>query len=191
MRQCLSLLLGFAPWIVFLIVAGHSLLRLEVAVGLSAVLVLVMALLKLHRGAVLYAGYLFFGAALVFVIVLKNLWFIRHLEVFANCTLLGTSLVSMIGGKPFTGDYARSEVPSEYWDTAAFVRSCYITTSLWTAIFLLNAAVSFIRQYNETIPGMYLTLFSYSLLLSGVIATSIYTSVLRRRRAARSSPPQV
>lgn len=188
LKQFSGLLLGFAPWIAFLLLAGHTLLSLDIAICISAALVVVMALLKLHRGAVLYAGYLFFAAALIFVVLLKNMWFIGHLDILANGTLLLAAMLGMIAGSPFTADYARSEVPPEAWETAGFIRSCYMTTSFWTLIFILNTGSGFVKRMDESIPDLYLTIFNYAMLICGVVATTAYSAVMRNRRENPTNP---
>ena len=186
MKQIIKLLLSFAPWIAFLVLAGHSLLRLDIALIVAAVLVVVMALTGLHRGAVLWAGYLFFGAAILFVVVLKNMWFISHLGILANGTLFSTAFLGMIFGKPFTEDYARDEAPREIWETAEFVRANYAMTSVWSLVFLLNLGSSIVDFYDHhEIPGWCFTVFNYSMLVGGIAYTSAYTKYLHRHRAQK------
>lgn len=184
LRQVINLLLSFAPWLAFLILAGHSLLRLDIALIVAAVLVVVMAITGLHRGAVLWAGYIFFGTAILFVLLLKNMWFIGHLGILANGTLFTTAFLGMMFGKPFTEDYARAEVPREIWENAGFVRSCYATTSVWALIFLFNLASSIVAFYNHEIARWYFTTFNYSMLVAGVIYTSAYSKYKRNRRVS-------
>ena len=191
LKQVLNLLLSFAPWIAFLILSGHSLLRLDIALLVAAALVLVMAFTGLHRGAVLWAGYLFFGAAIIFAVVLKDIWFIRHLGIIANGTLFMSAFLGMIAGRPFTEDYARVEAPREIWETAAFVRACYTSTSIWLLVFLLNLASSFVEFYDPGIQKWLFTVFNYSMLISGVICTAVYTKYLRRRRMQGNTPEPV
>jgi hypothetical protein len=72
-------MLAFSPWIAFWIISsGHSMLRLQVGIFVVAVLVAVMCLTKLHRGATLWAGVLFFAFALVSVALLRDMWVIQH-----------------------------------------------------------------------------------------------------------------
>ncbi|MFA7232268.1 MAG: hypothetical protein WC071_13435 [Victivallaceae bacterium] len=182
LKQIINLLLSFAPWIAFLILAGHSLLRLDIALVVASALVVVMAVTGLHRGAVLWASYIFFGTALLFVLALKNMWFITHLGILANGTLFATVFLGMMFGKPFTEDYARAEAPREIWETAGFVRACYTTTSVWALIFLFNLASSIVAFYNHEIPGWRFTAFNYIMLVSGVLYTSVYSQYKRRRR---------
>ena len=186
MKQIINLLLSFAPWIAFLVLAGHSILRLDIALIVAAVLVVVMAITGLHRGAVLWAGYLFFGAAILFVVVLKNMWVISHLGILANGTLFSSAFLGMMLGKPFTEDYARVETPKEIWETAEFVRACYTTTSVWSLVFLLNLASSIVAFYDHRISGWCFTVFNYSMLVGGIAYTSAYTKYLHRRRAKKA-----
>ena len=74
MKETLKLLLAFAPWFAFWLIAGHSMMRLQVAVGVSSALVVIMAVTKLHRGAILWAGYAFLAFALIFDAWLKGMW---------------------------------------------------------------------------------------------------------------------
>jgi hypothetical protein len=75
--------------------------------------------------------------------------------------------------------------PSEIWESAAFVRSCYTTTSVWSLVFLINLASSFMAFYSREIPAWQFTVLNYSMLLGGVAYTSIYTKYLHRRRAVK------
>ena len=135
----------------------------------------------------LWAGYLFFGAAILFVVVLKNMWFITHLGILANGTLFSSAFLGMMFGKPFTEDYARVETPREIWETADFVRACYTTTSVWSLVFLINTASSLIAFYDHEIPKWCFTVFNYSMLVGGIAYTSVYTNYLHRRRAQKTA----
>ncbi|MGA8831929.1 MAG: hypothetical protein WB554_10005 [Desulfomonilaceae bacterium] len=75
----IKLMLAFSPWIAFWIISSaHSMLRLQVGIFVAAVRVVVMGLTKLHRGAILWAGVLFFAFALVSVVLLRDMWVIQH-----------------------------------------------------------------------------------------------------------------
>lgn len=184
MKQFFSLILSFAPWLAFLILAGHTLTTLRISLVVAAVLTLIMAVLKLHRGAVMYAGVLFFSFALVAIVWQENLWVIERLNILANGTLYFTTLLTMILGKPFTEDYAREAAPPEHWNTAGFVRSCYITTSVWSGVFLLNLMAGVMKYYDRSISDFRIEIFNYAVLLGGVIFTNIYTQIVKRKRSA-------
>ena len=68
MKEILSILLGFLPWIVFGVVSGPSLWRLNAAIIVALVLVPVMGYRQLAKGFILTWGtLLFFCVNLVLV----------------------------------------------------------------------------------------------------------------------------
>ncbi|MDQ1239126.1 MAG: hypothetical protein QG577_1311, partial [Thermodesulfobacteriota bacterium] len=71
--EVVKLTLAFAPWLAFWFISGPSMLRLKIAILVAAALVIVMAVTKLHRGAILWAGYVFFSFALISVVWLENM----------------------------------------------------------------------------------------------------------------------
>lgn len=190
MKQFFSLIFSFAPWLAFLFLSGHTLTSLRISIAVAAVITVVMALTGLHRGAVLYSGYLFFGFALIFIVWQENMWVIQRLGIIANGTLYATTLLTMILGKPFTADYAKAEVPQEFWESAGFIRSCYTTTTVWSAVFLLNLLAAIVSYYDKELVRSHVEIFNYSVLLSGVIYTCVYTRLKRRRTAALAAAQQ-
>ena len=72
MMEMGKLILAFAPWLAFWFISGPSILRLHIALFVAAALVIIMAITKLHKGAILWAGYVFFSFALVTVVWLKE-----------------------------------------------------------------------------------------------------------------------
>jgi len=184
--DALKLLLSFAPWISFWIIAGgHSMLRLQIGIGVAALLVIVMGITRLHRGLLLWAGVVFFAFALVAVIGLQNAWVIHHLGVLASGTLFVATLLSIAIGQPFTESYAREHVPSELWDSPRFIRSCYTVTGLWGFIFLANTLVNVAKPYCVDVNEWVFHAVEFCILTSGVAFTTIYSRLARRRREER------
>jgi len=188
MKELLKLLLAFLPWFAFWFIAGHSMLRLEIAVFVSSALVIIMAVTRLHRGAILWAGYVFFAFALLFVVWLKNIWVIQHLGILATGTLFVSAQLSILFGRPFTEDYAREHVPEELWTSAIFVRGCFTTTSAWSCVFLINTLLNIVKYHNHEIPEWGITLSEYAMILIGILFTSIYSKLARRKRVAMQVP---
>ena len=184
MKETLKLLLAFVPWFAFWLIAGHSMMRLQVAVGVSSALVVIMAVTKLHRGAILWAGYAFFAFALIFVVWLKNMWVIQHLGVLATGTLFVSAQFTILFGRPFTEDYAREHVPEELWNSASFVRGCFITTSAWSCVFLINTLLNTLKLYRNEIPEWRITLTEYAMILMGIVFTNTFSRLARRKREA-------
>jgi magnesium-transporting ATPase (P-type) len=183
-KEIFKLLLAFAPWIAFLFIAGHSMLRLRIAIFVASALVVVMAVTKLHRGAVLWAGYVFFSFALIFVVWIQNSWVIHNLGILATGTLFTAAQLSILFGRPFTEDYAREHVPQEMWNSPQFIRGCYITTAAWSCVFLTNTLLNGVKTYYREIPEGYVSTLEYAIMIGGVAFTNIYSTVARKKRSA-------
>lgn len=188
--DAVKLLLAFSPWIAFWIIsAGHSMLSLKIGICVATLLVIVMGLTRLHRGAILWAGVIFFPFALVSVAWLQDKWVIHHLGVLASGTLFVTTVVSILSGHPFTEDYAREHVPREMWDSPVFIRSCYVLTSFWGAIFLANTLVNLAKLYRPDSGELLFRAVELGLIISGVLFTTIYARLSRSKRMAISVKP--
>lgn len=183
--DALKLLLAFLPWIAFWIISGgNSMLRLQIGICVAAILVVVMGITRLHRGLILWAGVVFFAFALVTVVLLKNIWVIQHLGILASGTLFMATLVSIIIGEPFTESYAREHVPQELWDSLAFVRGCYTVTGVWGLIFLVNALINVAKPHYAEFGEWFFRGVDFSVLVSGVVFTTVYSNIMRKRRAS-------
>lgn len=102
-----KLLLAFAPWLSFLIIAHDSLFRLKLGLIVALVLSIIMGVARLHRGIILWAGLLFFTSATVAVVLLNNIWTVKYMGILANATLAVSSWMTIALKKPFSLDYAR------------------------------------------------------------------------------------
>jgi hypothetical protein len=188
--DALKLLLAFAPWIAFWIISGGgSMMRLQIGICVAAFLVLVMGITRLHRGLILWAGVAFFAFALVAVVLLKNLWVIRHLGILASGTLFTATMLSILIAQPFTESYAREHVPQELWDSPAFIRSCYTVTGAWGMIFLANTLVNAAKPYYAELGEWFFRGVELSILVSGVVFTTAYSNVMKKRRVPTGSIP--
>ena len=180
--EVVKLILAFAPWLAFWFISGPSILRLHIALFVAAALVIVMAITRLHKGAILWAGYVFFSFALVTVVWLKNMWVIHHLGVLASGTLFLTTQLSMLLGRPFTEDYAREHVPREFWNSSSFVRSCFVSTSAWSFVFLANTSVNVFRLNYPNASEWPFRMLEYLIVAMGIIFTSVYSRLIRQKR---------
>lgn len=175
-----KLLFSFTPWIVFLIVAKDTLLRVEIGLVAALVASVVMAILKLHRGIIMWVGMIFFSAATIAVVGFHNMWTIRHLGVIANGALaLGTWITLMIG-RPFTLEYARAHTDPAKWDDPLFIRVNVLLTTVWGAVFSFNTAVAWV-QMKRLLPEWSCHTLSYAALIGAAAFTSWYPARVRRR----------
>ncbi|MFG2493040.1 hypothetical protein ACGFSD_18590 [Streptomyces caniferus] len=78
-----------------------------------------------------------FFAAMAVIGIVASLGTLRWLENYSgevsNIALLVISHGSMAVGVPFTLQYAREQVPREFWDDRRFLRTNYCITGVWGA----------------------------------------------------------
>lgn len=181
--QFLKLILSFAPWLSFLIIARGGLFQLKLGLAVALALSVVMGLARLHRGLILWVGLSFFALASVAVIGFENLWTARHMGVLANGALAAGAWLGVALKKPFTLDYAREHVAPELWNSPAFLRSCQIIASVWAGAFTINAGLAGLKMMADG-HEVFFEALSYALLLAAAGFTQIFPLWLRRRGAA-------
>ncbi|MGI9126088.1 MAG: hypothetical protein ACR2JM_15235 [Mycobacterium sp.] len=182
----LKLLVSFAPWVAFLVIARGSLVRVEVALGIALVLSVVMAALKLNRGVIMWVGLVFFAAATVAVVGFHNMWTLGHLGVLANGALALGSWATVAAGRPFTLEYARAHTDPSKWKDPLFIRVNYLLTVVWASTFTLNTALAWV-QTKRLWPEWACHTASYAALIVAAAFTSWYPARLRRIRAQRDA----
>jgi putative Ca2+/H+ antiporter (TMEM165/GDT1 family) len=140
---------GLAPWILLAVVAGSGRFELGVciALGVSVLTMLLIALRRLKIHALDFFGGAVF-AALAVVGLLAKANQIRWLEVWAgelvNISLVLFVIATLFVRKPFTLPYAKEEAPRELWDSPLFLRINYVISSVWAAAFAFTSSVGFI-----------------------------------------------
>ncbi len=181
LKQILALLFSFAPWIAFLILAGPSLLKLKIAVVVASAITIAMWIAKLQKGIILWGSVLFFSWALIAIIGLEHVWTIRHLGVLSNGTLAAMTIISILIKKPFTMEYAKAKTAPERWTAPLFIKTNYILTGVWGAIFLINMALSYFQMISPNADkGLYETV-SYSFMFGAVLFSTFYPELMKKR----------
>ena len=183
----LKLLLAFAPWLSFLVIAHGSMFRLELGLAVALALSILMGVLRLHRGLILWVGLAFFSAASVLVIVFKNMWTVQHMGVLANGALgLGT-WVGVVIGKPFTLDYAKDHTDPSLWNSPLFLRTNNVIASAWGSAFTLNALLAWLKMKQLFFSELTIELLSYAVLVGVAVFTQWYPAHLRRLQARQKA----
>lgn len=175
----LKLLISFAPWIAFLVIARDTLTRVEIGLVTALVLSVVMAVLKLHRGIVMWVGLIFFTAATVAVLVFHDMWTVRHLGVLANGALAAGAWGTLAARKPFTLEYARAHTDPSKWNDPLFIRVNVQLTTVWATAFTVNTALAWV-QMKHLWPEWLCHAASYAVLVGTAAFTSWYPNHLRR-----------
>lgn len=179
----LKMVLVFAPWLAFLVIAQGSLFRLKLGLVIAAVLCIVLGLLRIHRGIILWAGLLFFVIATVCVVGFENAFIIRYMGVLTSGFLGAAAWIGIALGKPFTLDYAREAVDKALWTDKGFIRSNVLISSSWAAVFCANAVLALGKAHHFLLADPVYEITSNALLVGAVVFTSWYTKRVRARRA--------
>ena len=187
MMGFLKLLISFAPWLSFLIIAHGSMFRLELGLCVALGLSILMGVLKLHRGIILWVGLAFFTAATVLVVGFKNMWTVQYMGVLANGSLALGTWAGIAIGKPFTADYARDHTDPSLWNSPLFMRTNAIIASVWGGAFTCNALLAWLKMKQLLFSELTFELISYALLIGVAVFTQWYPAYLRRQRAASSA----
>lgn len=189
MKQLLSILLGFLPWIVFAAVSGPSLFRLNTAIIAALVLVIVTGSKQLARGFILtWGSLLFFGLILVMVVLLKNLWVISNLDIISHGTLAAIAWLSIVLGKPFVLQYARESVPPERQASPLFFDVCQTLSATWGTIFLINTFMSAAKVCGWLADGAGYQAVSLSLIGLGLWLNHWYPKYVHGKATNRIQP---
>lgn len=137
---------GLLPWIVYWILVGNVDFRLAVLIAFGVAL---LQLLRAYQAGQLITS-LDIGSAIAFA-VLTLITFIgdekfleRWIQPLTSGALFAIALGSILVGRPFAREYARAEVPEQYWNSPRFLRTTSLITWVWTAAFGLMTLFSLI-----------------------------------------------
>lgn len=183
MKRFLKLLLSFAPWIAFLALSQGGLPRLKAGLVAAAVLSAVMAVLRLHRGVILWAGLAFFAYASVAVLAFEHAWTIRNMAILAHAALAAGIWLTLLLGRPFTLEYAREQTDPSLWEHPVFLRTNRILTSAWGVVFTCNTVVAWLKVHDQPLPWWGYETASMAFLLLGMGFSTVYPEMVKRRAA--------
>ena len=181
MKEIFSILLGFLPWIVFGVISGPSLWRLNAAIIVALALVPILGYKQLAKGFILtWGSLLFFGANLVMVVLGRNLWVINNLDILAKGTLAAIAWLSIFLGKPFVLQYARETVPPERQAAPVFYGTCRNLAAIWGVVFLIATGMSVAKTYGWWADGLGYQAVSLGLIGLGLGLNHWYPQYVRR-----------
>ena len=150
----MGILLAFAPFIAFAIVdrlAGST-------EGLVAGAIVSVGLLLRdwitpgkHPKLLELGTVLLFGGLALYAILGGPTWSVIGVRLCVDAGLLLIVLVSMAVGRPFTLQYAREQVPAEFWNSPEFIRTNYVITAVWALAFAVMVVAELALL---TVPGM-------------------------------------
>ena len=182
----LKLILAFAPWLSFLVIAHGSMFRLELGLCIALALSIVMGITGLHRGIILWVGLAFFSAATLLVMGFDSIWTVRRLGILANGALAAGTWYGIFRHTPFTLAYARDHTPREAWNSEPFLRSNIIISSAWGSAFTVNAMLAWMKMEHLYVSDLTCEIISYTILVGVALFTQHYPAHLKRLAGARA-----
>ncbi len=178
----IKLLISFSPWILFGILAGHSLTQLEIALVLSLILSVIVGFKDLKAMMIIpWVTFLFFLGAIILITGLKLYGFIPYLGIASNAALTLVTFGSLLVGVPFTIQYARKEVPRERWNDPEFFRINQVLTGFWGLLFLINLSKSVYDFYYPGALGFIGNALLWVNIIIGIVITKTYPAYARGR----------
>jgi intracellular septation protein A len=187
----MNILLSFGPFILFAVLMrfGDVFFALIAAAALSALLIV----RERRRGKsvkILEAGTVgLFGGLAIFTAITRYDWTILEARLAVDAGLLAIVLGSLIARRPFTLQFAREEVPQEYWANPQFIATNYMISGVWAAAFVILVVADVVMAFFPTIPlwvGIVVTIVA----LAGAIwFTRWYPQRLRKPSHASAPAP--
>jgi hypothetical protein len=165
---------AFAPWLSFLLIAHGTMFRVKVGLAVALSLSVAMGIARLHRGIILWIGLVFFSYAMVAVVAFEDHWTLQHMGMLANGVLAAGSWLTVIVKRPFTLDYAKEHADRALWDNPVFLKTNYVVTSVWAAVFTLNTGMAFLKMNRLVFDELTAELMSYTFLVGGALFTIWY-----------------
>jgi len=176
MKDLLTLILGFAPWILFLFLSGHTLHSLEFSIIISLIATVVFGFRELRKGFLLQWGtLLFFTACFVLINILHVYFIAEYMGILANGFLALIIWITIIAGKPFTLQYARENLPAFKHNDQKLIDRCQFLALIWGCLLTFATLIACFRAFN---PGQlpYYVYFdiSITIILGGILFTHYY-----------------
>jgi hypothetical protein len=177
-------LLGFMPWILFLILPTDSWGHLERAVAICFAMSVIFGWKDLRKGFILqWASVMFFIFCTISFYGFKWMWLAQHMGIISNGFLTGIIWFTVLIGKPFTLQYARAELPKEQWDNVDMVRGCRFIAIFWGILLLIPTAFSAFRIfYPSALPNSFYSYLNPLCIIIGVSYTTVYKHKKREQR---------
>ncbi len=189
LKELGSLVLGFAPWLLFLFLSGNSLSSLERAILISLVTCLALGYGELRKGFILTWGTLvFFSFCAITINLFHLVWVAMYMDLLSNSALTLVMWLTLLLGKPFVLQYARKGLPEEKWHEPSLIHGCRQMTIVWASLMSLSVVLSVVRRTSLlNWPGW--AYFGLSLLI--ITSGLAYTTVFKRQKRLKRLREQV
>ena len=149
----MGILLGFAPFIVFALLAGISVsLALWVAFA-AAFVITIRDFVQSPTLRLLDAGSIvLFGMLALFTGFIVPSLSIQAVRFIVEVSFLAILLISLLLKRPVTFEYSHDHLPDEVWKTPRFLRANYTLTGVWALGFALMTSADAVATFNGEFP---------------------------------------
>jgi len=179
-------ILGFLPWILFLLLPTDSwdLLRRTVAICLA--ISVIFAWKELRKGLILqWASIMFFLFCTISFYGFRWVWLAKHMGIISNGFLTCVIWFTVLIGKPFTLQYARADLPREQWYDEGMIHGCRFIAIFWGALLFVPTAFNAFRLFCPiALPNYFYSYLNPFCIIIGVSYTTFYKHNKRKQREA-------
>ncbi|RDJ19685.1 hypothetical protein DWF00_20900 [Bosea caraganae] len=150
----MGILFAFAPFIAFALVdrALGSVDGLLAGAAISIALVLRDALSGRVPKILEIGSLVLFAGIALYVITIGANFSVMAVRLLVDGGLLLVVLISLAAGVPFTLQYAREQVPPEFWNAPEFKRTNVVITSVWAAAFAVITGADAVLVFMSEVP---------------------------------------
>jgi hypothetical protein len=144
---------GFAPWIIFWVVAAPSTWEYATLGALIAAVILAVPDAQRHSLKLLDVTTIAFFAVFSVLALFLDRSDLSWLEDYSQAISSGVLAVIVLGSLafvPFTEQYARESTPREVWDRPEFRQVNRTLTTVWGLVFAVSAVCGVIAQNVDT-----------------------------------------
>jgi hypothetical protein len=176
---------GFAPWIIYWVVAAGPSTWLYGALA-AAIAAMILAVPSIGRRRVKLLDVVtivFFVAVTIAGIALgakDGDWMDKYATTISSAVLAVTALGSL-AFVPFTEQYARESTPPEVWNHPAFKRTNRVLTLMWGLVFAATAVLGYIAVRVPSTGNWTNWVIPIVLFVAAVKVTQIYPERVRAR----------
>ena len=176
--------LGFIPWILFLVLPTDGWNPLRTGVLICLVASVVFAWNPLRKGFLLqWATVAFFLFSTVSLYCFQWIWLAEQMGILANGFLTGVIWFTVLIGRPFTLQLARADLPRERWNDESLIRGCRFIAVFWGILLLIPTVASVFRRfYSNALPDQFYFILSLVCIAVGILFTSFYKRMKRKQR---------
>ena len=176
----LGIFLSFAPFIVFFVLASIVSPLAGLACGL--ILSVGLAILDRQHGKsfkILTIGSIVLFAVTIMLVALAPDLSADVIRLIVNGGLTFIAFMSLAIGRPFTLQYAREQLPEQYWNEPLFIRTNQLITAVWILAFALGTAAAAGSIYAPSVSGWFDVAVTVTGLVFAVWFTGWYPARVR------------